>query len=142
MRSHGGQPALDWPTCMQYFRIAVVGAGAAAPVKPAGLAASLNATPDFPIRANALSPAVSEIPTRSGVGTYALQYGADFIVPKILNTPIEVYGVAGMWGSVTSVFTATRTINFTIYNAGGALADLPAGTSIVVISCECQDSTA
>jgi hypothetical protein len=140
MRSHGGQPSLDWPNCMQYFRIACVGAGAAAPVAPAGIVASLSATPDFPKKANALSTVAAEIPTRTGVGLYALQYDASFIVPKILNTPIEVYGAAGMWAAITSVVIATRTITFSTFNAGGAATDLPAGTSMVVISCECQDS--
>ena len=140
MKGHGGQPSLDWPQAMQYFRIAVVGAGAAAPVAPAGLVANLSATPDFPKKANALSTLAAEIPTRSGVGLYVVTYDASFTVPKILNVPAEVYGVTGMWASVTAVNTTTRQITVNTYSAAGALTDLTTA-ALLVLSCECQDST-
>ena len=139
MIGHGGQPALDWPNCMQYMRLAVVGAGAAAPVRPAGLVAALNTTPDFPVKANVLSSNVAEIPTRSGVGVYTITYDKSFTIAKVLNAPTEVYGVAGMWASVTSVNTLTRQLAVTTYAAAGAATDLPA-TAILVIAFECQDS--
>jgi len=136
---HGGQPALDWPNCMQYMRLAVVGAGAAAPVAPTGAIAALNATPDFPKKANVLSANPTEIPTRSGVGVYTITYDKSFTIAKVLNAPSEVYGVAGMWASVTSVNTVTRQLAVTTYAAAGAATDLPS-SGLLVIAFECQDS--
>ena len=140
MQGHGGMPSLDWPGSMQYFRVAVVGAGGVAPTLPAGkLATLVGPTPDFPAKANAVSRVAAEIPTRSGVGAYTVTIDPSFSIAKILNTPIEVYGVAGMWASVTSV--VGRVLTVTTYNAGGAATDLTT-SCLLVISCECQDSNA
>lgn len=141
MKGHGGFESLDWPNAMQYFRVAVVGAGAAPPVAPAGLVASLTTTPDFPVKANALSRLATEIPTRTGTGVYTITYDASFSVARILNTPVDVYGVAGIWAAVTSVVVATRVITVSVFNAGGAATDLT-NQNLLVLSIEAQDSNA
>jgi len=135
----GGQSSLDYPNGMQYFRIAVIGAGAAAPTLPVGAAANLSATPDFPTRANAISRAAAEIPTRSAVGVYAIQYDKRFLVPKVLKAVADVYGVAGMWAAITSVNAATRTINVTTYVANGTATDLTT-SMMLVIEVEAMDT--
>jgi hypothetical protein len=138
MKGHGGQPSLDYPNSMQYFRIAVIGAGAAAPTLPTGALATLSGTsPDFPNKANAISRVAAEIPTRSATGVYTVTIDPSFTVAKILNTPIEVYGVAGVWAAVTSV--VGRVITISVFTAGGAAVDLTT-SNLLVISCECQDS--
>lgn len=140
MKGHGGFPSLDWPVAMQYFRVAVVGTGATAPALPTGALATLvGPTPDFPAKANAVSRLAAEIPTRTGVGVYTVTIDASFSVAKILNTPVEVYGVAGVWASVTSV--VGRVITLSVFTAGGAAVDLTTA-NLLVISVEAQDSNA
>lgn len=137
--NRGGQLSYDYPNGMQYFRVAVVGNGANPPVAPTGTTASLTSTPDFPIRANALTKVTAEAPTRSATGVYTITYGPDFLVPKVLNALCDVYGVAGMWGSVTSVNTATRVITFSTFSANGTATDLTS-SMLCVISIEAMNT--
>lgn len=140
MKGHGGQPSLDWPNGVQYFRVAVVGNGANAPVAPAGKTTSLTSSPDFILKANALSTLAAEIPTRSGTGVYTVTYDASFTVPAVLTAPAEVYGSAGMWAAVTSVNTTTRVITVSTFNNSGTATDLTS-SMMLVIALECRDST-
>lgn len=132
----GGNEALDYPANVQYFSVAVVGAGAAAPTAPAdGLV-----SPQFPKKANALSTLAAEIPTRSGAGAYVVTYDKKFTVFKMLSSDGPIMGAAGMWCQVTAINEATRQLTVKVFNAAGAATDLANGTDLMILNCRCVDS--
>lgn len=136
MKDHGGNPSFDWPHAMQYFRVAVVGAGAAAPTAPVdGLV-----QPNFPKRANAISRLAAEIPARSGVGAYTIQWDAGFACASTLMATAEIYGATGMWAQISAIANATRTLTVKVFNAAGAATDLANGTDLLVVDVELWDS--
>lgn len=135
---HGGWPSFDWPNGVQYLCLAVNGAGAAAPVAPAGLTA---VQPDFPVKANVLSRVAAEIPTRSGVGAYTVTIDPTFALAQLLDCPCNVYGAAGAWASVQGMVASTRVITVKVFTAAGAAYDLLA-TDLLVIDIKGRDSLA
>lgn len=143
MRSHGGTAGLDWPSGIQYFRIAVMGNGAAAPVAPPGAAYPFadGSTADYKKSCNALSTAAAEVPTRSGTGLYVITYDATFTVAQILDALPEVYGASGVWAQVASWNPRLRTITVRVFAGGGAAIDL-VSTDLLVIDICARDSTA
>jgi hypothetical protein len=130
--NHGGFQSNDWPNRLQYLRVAVNGAGAAAPVAPAGLTA---VQPDYPVQANCLSRLAAEIPTRSGVGVYVLTFGADFKLQNLLNASVELFGAAGGWGQVSLLSAANRQITLRTFAAAGAATDLLSTDLCIVTLC-------
>ena len=142
MKGHGGFNSLDYPVAMQYFRIAVIGAATSPPTLPTGALATLTgSSPDFPSKANAISRLAAEIPTRSATGVYTITYDASFSVAKVLNATAEVYGVAGIWCSITSIVPATRVLTVSCFNASGTATDLTT-SNVLVVTVEAQDSNA
>jgi len=144
MKGHGGFPTLSWPSGNQDYKVAVLGAGAAPPVAPAGVAYPFadGATPDFPVAANALSRVAAEAPTRSGVGTYAITVDLSFLVPAYATMHVDVFGAAGVWGQVANWNPKTRVINVRTFAAGGAAVDLLGGGTpdLLVIDVRAHDS--
>lgn len=134
--NHGGYPSNDWPSRVQYLRVAVLGAGAAAPVAPA----NSSVQPGFPKQANCLSTVVAEAPTRSGVGTYVITMDPSFKLAQLLDTSTSVYGTAGMWGAVSAINASTRQLTLAVYSAAGAATDLTA-TNLCVITVTGIDGT-
>jgi hypothetical protein len=135
MKGHGGWPAKDWPQGIQYFRVAVLGAGAAIPVTPTNGIIQ----PAFPKKANALSTLAAEAPTRSGAGAYVITYDASFAVNAVLQCDVNVFGTVGAWGAISSVVASTRKITVQFYNAAGSPTDL-ATTDLAVFTLECADT--
>jgi hypothetical protein len=134
MKNRGGWAALDYPGEMQYFRVAVMGNGAAAPVAPPGLNIPFvdGSTFDFPVKANALSRNAAEVPTRSGVGLYVVTYDIAFTIPQIHTCLAEVFGASGVWGQIAAWNAATRQISVRTFAAGGAAVDLLATDGLVI----------
>lgn len=127
--NHGGYPGNDWPNSIQYYSVAVVGAGAAAPTAPPGLTAVL---PDFPRKCNALSSLASEIPTRSGVGAYIVTVDSSFKLAQWLDAPCNVFGTVGAWAQVSVMSAANRTLTVKVFAAAGSAADLAVGDTLVI----------
>lgn len=117
------------------FVVAVLGAGAAAPVAPAnGLPAPTTGT--FPIKANALSVLATEIPTRASAGLYTITYDQAFMVPAILDCDGSVISAgasptACLQVAVTIVNAATRQITCQVSTPAGVATDL--GTSDMLV---------
>lgn len=145
MRGHGGWPSLDWPSMCQYFDIAVLGNGAAAPVLPPGVAYPFidGSTPDFPKNSNAGSYVVAEAPTRQGTGLYTITYGIDFLVPDIEFAIAEVYGASGVWAQCSTWNAKLRQVQVRVFAAGGAAVDLVAGppADLLIINIKARDTS-
>lgn len=135
MKDSGGSNALDYPYGMQYGRVAILGAGAAAPTVPV----DGDVQPNYPKKANMLSRLAAEIPARSGVGAYTVQWDSKFFCKRVLNANAEVFGAAGMWCQISAIANATRTLTLKVFNAAGAATDLANGTDLLVVSLEMQD---
>lgn len=125
------------------FTVAVLGAGAAAPTVPA----NGNFTPttaSYPLRANAVSTAVAEIPTRSGTGVYVVTIA--HLLPNILFATGVVLSAgsaptSALTAEVTIINAATRQITVKVFTPAGVATDL--GTSdMLVLYCHAQDSNA
>ena len=127
--NHGGWPSLDYPGRLQYYRLAVNGAGAAAPTLPPGLTA---VQPDFPAACSVISRLAAEIPTRAGVGSYVITVDPSFKLANWLECPVEIYGTVGAWGQVSLLSAATRQITLKTFAAAGAAADLAIGDLCVM----------
>jgi len=134
LKDSGGFSSLDYPYGLQYFKVAILGAGASAPVAPVDGATF----PNFPKKANALSRLAAEVPARSGAGAYTVQFDAKFLCNKILFAAAEVYGTTGLWAQVSAINNTTRTLTLKVFNGAGAATDL-AGTDLLVIDVCCQD---
>jgi len=121
---------------MQRYRLAVLGAGAAAPVRPtSGLVPPL-----FPTKANVLSLLAAEIPTRSGAGIYGLTVASKYQMVSWLDAQVSCFGAAGLFGQVSAYNPLTRALTLRTFVAGTPT-DLTA-TDLVVISISgCDSST-
>lgn len=139
MKGHGGFNSLDWPGGVQYFCVAVAGAGAAPPVAPTPGTSYVQ--PDFKKSGNALSQVAAEIPTRSGVGAYIVTYDPSFTVNAIMDCPCNVYGTVGAWAQISAVNAALRQLTVKVFAAAGAAADLAVG-DLLVIDVKARDSNA
>lgn len=134
MKNRGGWNSYDFPSNVQYFLIAVQGAGASAPVAPPGVAywgknAAGTQVYDWHVKANALSRKASEVPTRTSAGVYVITYDYDFTVPIILDVPCDVYGTPGVWAQVSSWQPSTRQLTVNVFAAGGTPTDLAGSTT-------------
>lgn len=134
---HGGWPSQDWPNGLQYYCLAVTGAGAAPPVAPADSAVQ----PGFPKKCNVLSLVAAEIPTRSGVGAYVITVDPSFQLAQWLDAPASVFGTTGAWAQVSLLNAATRQLTVKVFAAAGAAADLAVG-DLLVIDIKGRDSLA
>lgn len=143
MKGHGGTAGLDWPTGIQYFRVAVMGNGAAAPIAPPSNAYPFadGSTADYKKSCNSLSLAASEVPTRSGTGLYVITYDVSFRVANILACLPEVYGASGVWAQVASWNPATRQVSVRVFAANGSAVDL-LSTDLMVLDICARDTTA
>lgn len=135
MKDAGGFAGLDYPYGVQYYSVAVVGAGAAAPVAPTDSPTQ----PGYPKKCNVLSRLAAEIPTRSGAGAYVITVDTKFMMNKWLSATAEVYGATGAWAQVSALNAATRQITVKVFNAAGTPTDLANGTDLLVIDIRGQD---
>lgn len=115
--------------------IAVIGAGAAAPAVPAN-GANTPSTATYPAKANAVSQAATEIPTRASAGLYTIMYDAAFAAPAILSCDGSVVSAgasptACLQVAVTITNAAARQITCQVSTPSGTATDL--GTSDMLI---------
>lgn len=135
--NHGGFTSNDWPNGLQYYCIAVAGAGAAPPVTPV----DSSVQPGFPRKCNVLSTAAGEAPTRSGVGAYVITVDPSFKLAQWLDAPCSVFGTPGAWAQVSVMNNVTRQLTIKVFAAAGAAADLAVG-DLLVIDIKGRDSLA
>lgn len=135
--NHGGFPSFDWPNGLQYYTVAVTGAGAAPPVLPTDSAVQ----PGYPRKSNVLSTVTAEAPTRSGVGAYVITVDPSFKLAQWLDAPASVFGTTGAWAQVSVMSAANRTLTVKVFAAAGAAADLAVG-DLLVIDIKGRDSLA
>jgi hypothetical protein len=137
MLNAGGFDSKDYPMGMQYYRLAVTGAGASAPVIPA------NGTvlPAWPTKASVISTLVADVPTRSGAGIYTCTVSSRFRTVAWLDISIDITGTPGAWGQVTGWNNLTGVISFRTFNAGGTATDMAVGDVAVFTISACDSST-
>ncbi len=138
----GANPKKSIPHSCVDFTVAVIGTGATAPAVPA----NGNFTPTtstYPRRANKVSTASAEAPTRTGAGAYVITI-ADKLA-NILFVKGETYAAGGsptgaLQVDVTKIDAANRKIYVSVFTAAGVATDI--GTSdMLVLYCHAQDST-
>jgi hypothetical protein len=137
MQNRGGWDSKDYPQGMQYYRLAVIGAGAAAPVAPSnGLVPPL-----WPIKASVLSSLATEIPTRTGAGVYTATVAAPWRMVAWLDVSIDISGTPGAWGQVSAWNPTTGVITFRTFNAGGTATDITSSDLVVMTISGVDSST-
>lgn len=142
--NRGKNPKFSIPHSAVDFTVAVLGAGAAAPTVPAD-GPFTPATSTYPVRANGVSKAATEVPSRTSAGLYVITI--DHQLPNILfATAAVVAGGAaptgGLSADVTVINAATRQITVQVNTiTSGAATDI--GTSdLLLLSVDAQDSNA
>lgn len=124
------------------FTVAALGAGASAPTVPAdGDFRPTTAT--YPLRANGISKASAEVPTRSGTGVYVIT--VSHLLPNILYAAGVVVKAgssptAELAADVTIIDAPNRQITVKVIAPNGTATDL--GTSdMLLLYVHAQDST-
>jgi hypothetical protein len=131
MLNRGGWDSKDYPMGVQYYRLAVVGTGASAPVAPTnGIIPPL-----WPVKASVMSTLAAEIPTRSGVGVYTVTVAAQWRMFAWLSVETEVMGTGGLWAQVSAHSPTTGVITLRTFAAAGSATDLTsADLAVLTIS--------
>jgi hypothetical protein len=120
MQNRGGWDSKDYPMGVQYYRLAIVGTGATAPIAPTnGIIPPL-----WPIKASVLSTLAAEIPTRTSAGVYTVTVAAQWRMFAWMTIETEIMGTGGLWGQVSAFSPTTGVITLRTFAAAGAATDL------------------